>query len=97
MDRWTDRWIRGQIHSETDGRIDARMDGGMEGYTDTKTDAEMWLLGCSHKVVLLKKAEVITAPLCYNSVKRNNILFRSEGAAPDSIFLIVLITDAQFC
>jgi len=57
----------------------------MDGYTDTKTDTEMCLLGCSQKVVLLKKAEAITAPLCYNSVNGNNMLFRSESTAPDSI------------
>jgi hypothetical protein len=69
----------------------------MDGYTDTQTDAEMWLLGCSHNVVLLQKAEVITAPLCYNSVKGKTMLIRSEGTAPDSTFLIVLINDAPFC
>jgi len=64
--------------------------GGMGGYlgrqTDSQTDAEMWLLGCSHNLVLLKKAEVITASLRYSFLKGNNMLFRSEGTAPDSIF-----------
>jgi len=68
------------------------IEGGGEGggylgrQTDSQTDAEMWLLGCSHNVVLLKKADVIRAPLRYNFLKGNDMLFRSEGIALDSIF-----------
>jgi hypothetical protein len=63
MDRWTDRWIHGQ------------MDRRMDVWIYRQIDAEMLLLGCSHKEVLLKKAEVTTAPLCYNCKMERPVMY----------------------